>query len=39
MADSATPTYTITHEDGSVVTPQEVYDALLAEMEAANGTE
>ena len=23
-------TYTITHEDGSAVTPQEVYDALMS---------
>lgn len=27
---SATPTYTITHEDGSAVTPQEVYDAFMS---------
>ena len=26
---SATPTYTIANEDGSVVTPQEVYDAFM----------
>ena len=26
----STPTYTITHEDGSVVTPQEVYDAFMS---------
>ena len=26
----ATPTYTITHEDGSAVTPQEVYDACMS---------
>lgn len=25
-----TPTYTITHEDGSAVTPQEVYDAFMS---------
>lgn len=30
MATSATPTYTITHEDGSAVTPQEVYDAFMS---------
>lgn len=24
------PTYTITHEDGSAVTPQEVYDAFMS---------
>lgn len=34
MAESriagATPTYTITHEDGSAVTPQEVYDAFMS---------
>lgn len=29
-AASGTPTYTITHEDGSAVTPQEVYDALMS---------
>lgn len=29
MAGS-TPTYTITHEDGSAVTPQEVYDAFMS---------
>lgn len=27
---SATPTYTITHEDGSAITPQEVYDAFMS---------
>lgn len=27
---AATPTYTITHEDGSAVTPQEVYDAFMS---------
>ena len=27
---SATPTYTITNEDGSAVTPQEVYDAFMS---------
>ena len=27
---AATPTYTITHEDGSTVTPQEVYDAFMS---------
>ena len=26
----ATPTYTITNEDGSAVTPQEVYDAFMS---------
>ena len=26
----ATPTYTVTHEDGSAVTPQEVYDAFMS---------
>lgn len=25
-----TPTYTITHEDGSAVTPQEIYDAFMS---------
>lgn len=34
MAESriaeATPTYTITHEDGSAVTPQEMYDAFMS---------
>ena len=34
MAESrmagATPTYTVTHEDGSVVTPQEMYDAFMS---------
>lgn len=34
MAESriaaTTPTYTITHEDGSAVTPQEVYDAFMS---------
>lgn len=25
-----TPTYTITHEDGSAVTPQEMYDAFMS---------
>ena len=29
-AASATPTYTITNEDGSAVTPQEVYDAFMS---------
>ena len=29
-AASGTPTYTITHEDGSAVTPQEVYDAFMS---------
>ena len=29
MATSTT-TYTITHEDGSAVTPQEVYDAFMS---------
>lgn len=24
------PTYTITHEDGSAVTPQEMYDAFMS---------
>ena len=27
---AATPTYTITHENGSAVTPQEVYDAFMS---------
>ena len=27
---STKPTYTITHEDGSAVTPQEVYDAFMS---------
>lgn len=27
---STTPTYTITHEDGSAVTPQEIYDAFMS---------
>lgn len=27
--DSSTNTYTITHEDGSAVTPQEAYDAFM----------
>lgn len=27
---SAAPTYTITHEDGSTVTPQEFYDAFMS---------
>lgn len=34
MAESriagSTPTYTVTHEDGSAVTPQEVYDAFMS---------
>lgn len=34
MAESriaaATPTYTVTHEDGSAVTPQEIYDAFMS---------
>lgn len=34
MAESrmagGTPTYTITHEDGSAVTPQEMYDAFMS---------
>lgn len=34
MAESrkagGTSTYTITHEDGSAVTPQEVYDAFMS---------
>lgn len=30
MAVSQTPTYTITNEDGSAVTPQEVYDAFMS---------
>ena len=29
-AAGGTPTYTVTHEDGSVVTPQEVYDAFMS---------
>ena len=27
---STTPTYTITNEDGSAVTPQEMYDAFMS---------
>lgn len=27
---SGGPTYTITHEDGSAVTPQEMYDAFMS---------
>lgn len=27
---AAGPTYTITHEDGSAVTPQELYDAFMS---------
>lgn len=27
---AAQPSYTITHEDGSAVTPQEVYDAFMS---------
>ena len=30
MAAGGTPTYTITHEDGSAVTPQEFYDAFMS---------
>lgn len=30
MATGGTPTYTITHEDGSAVTPQEMYDAFMS---------
>ena len=34
MAESrmagGTPTYTVTHEDGSVVTPQEMYEAFMS---------
>lgn len=30
MATTTTPTYTITHEDGSAVTPQELYDAFMS---------
>ena len=30
MAAGGAPTYTITHEDGSAVTPQEVYDAFMS---------
>lgn len=30
MAAGGTPTYTITHEDGSAVTPQEMYDAFMS---------
>ena len=26
----ATPTHTVTHEDGSVVTPQEMYEAFMS---------
>lgn len=29
-AAGGTPTYTITHEDGSAVTPQEMYDAFMS---------
>ena len=29
-AAGATPTHTITHEDGSVVTPQEMYNAFMS---------
>ena len=29
-AAGGTPTYTITHEDGSAITPQEVYDAFMS---------
>ena len=29
-AAGGTPTYTITHEDGSTVTPQEFYDAFMS---------
>ena len=29
-AAGATPTHTITHEDGSVVTPQEMYEAFMS---------
>ena len=29
-AAGGTPTYTITNEDGSAVTPQEVYDAFMS---------
>ena len=27
---AAKPTYTVTHEDGSVVTPQEMYEAFMS---------
>lgn len=30
MAASTKPTYTITHEDGSAITPQEMYDAFMS---------
>lgn len=30
MATTTTPTYTITHEDGSTVTPQEMYNAFMS---------
>lgn len=29
-AAGGTPTYTITHENGSAVTPQEMYDAFMS---------
>ena len=29
-AAGGTPTYTITHQDGSAVTPQEMYDAFMS---------
>lgn len=29
-AAGGTPTYTVTHEDGSAVTPQEMYDAFMS---------
>lgn len=29
-AAGSTPTYTITHEDGSAITPQEMYDAFMS---------
>ena len=40
-AAGGTPTYTITNEDGSAVTPQEVYDAFMSgpvilEMQGSN---
>lgn len=30
IAGGAPTTYTITHEDGSAITPQEVYDAFMS---------
>ena len=34
----ATPTYTVTHEDGSVVTPQEMYEAFMSGPVILEGT-